>query len=255
MVKTDGTSASFHFLRPCRPEDDPSYRRAMPGGDGVYHWGVDPGHHNIMFAARRCDDGSYHTERLTKKHYYGETGFDKGRRQRANWNKRELADEAGAFEGTVLKTSDEAKIAEYTAALSPRVCSILAGEDETQKASARLRCFFRRRRVLDRFFDKLKGPDGSAPRIAFGDARFPSSRKGWGRSAPTTSARGSVPPSLPPHRRHRRIPHELGVPNVRHATVRGYEPTHERVGARVPTVPVARVRRARVSLPATPSRR
>ena len=54
LVKTDGTSASFHFLRPCRPEDDPSYRRAMPGGDGVYHWGVDPGHHNIMFAARRC---------------------------------------------------------------------------------------------------------------------------------------------------------------------------------------------------------
>ena len=57
---------------------------------------------------------SYHTERLTN-HYYGETGFDKGRRQRANWNKRELADEAGAFEGTVLKTSDEAKITEYTA--------------------------------------------------------------------------------------------------------------------------------------------
>ena len=60
----------------------------------------------------------YHTERLAKNHYYGETGFDKGRRQRANWNKRELADEAGAFEGTVLKTSDEAKITEYTAALS-----------------------------------------------------------------------------------------------------------------------------------------
>ena len=63
---------------------------------------------------------------------------------------------------------------------------------------------------------------------------------------------GSVPPSLPPHRRHRRVPHELGVPNVRHATVRGYKPTYERVGARVPTVPVARLRRARVSLPRRP---
>ena len=53
IPKTDGP-ASFHYMRPWRPEDDPSYRRAMPGGDGVYHWGVDPGHHNIMFAARRC---------------------------------------------------------------------------------------------------------------------------------------------------------------------------------------------------------
>ena len=66
-----------------------------------------------------------------------------------------------------------------------------------KRRQLRLRCFLGRRRVLDRFFDKLKGPDGSAPRIAFGDARFPSSRKGWGRSAPTTSVRGAC---------HRRFP-------------------------------------------------
>ena len=210
MVKTDGTSASFHFLRPCRPEDDPSYRRAMPGGDGVYHWGVDPGHHNIMFAARRCDDGSYHTERLTKNHYYGETGFDKGRRQRANWNKRELADEAGAFEGTVLKTSDEAKITEYTAALSRVFVQSWRVKTKRKRRQLRLRCFLGRRRVLDRFFDKLKGPDGSAPRIAFGDARFPSSRKGWGRSAPTTSVRGAC---------HRRFPLTADIDEFRTSSV------------------------------------
>ena len=243
MVKTDERPAGFHYMRPWRPEDDPSYRRAMPGGDGVYHWGVDPGHHNIMFAARRCGDGSYHTERLTKNHYYGETGFDKGRRQRANWTKRELADEAGAFEGTVLKTSDEAKNAEYTAALS-RVFVQSWRVKTKRKASAPPQVFHRTTTSPGPVLRQAQGAGWirSSHRVRRRQIPLFTKRVGSG-SAPTTSVR-SVPPWLPPHRRRRRIPHELGVPNVRHATVRGYKPTYERVGARVPTVPVARVRRA-----------
>jgi len=213
LVKTDGTSASFNFMRPWRPEDDPNYRRAMAGGDGDadgYHWGVDPGHHNILFAARRCDDGSYHTERLTKNQYYGQSGFDKGRRQRANWNKRELADEAGAFEGTVLKTTDEDKLVEYTAALSRVFVESWRVKTKRKRRQLRYRCFLGRRRVLDTFYNKLKGPDGSAPRIAFGDARFPSSQKGWGRSAPTTSVRGAC---------HRRFPLTADVDEFRTSSV------------------------------------
>ena len=79
-----------------------------------------------------------------------------------------------------------------------------------KRRQLRLRCFLGRRRVLDRFFEKLKGPDGSAPRIAFGDARFPSSRKGWGRSAPTTSVRGAC---------HRRFPLTADIDEFRTSSV------------------------------------
>ena len=213
LVKTDGTAASFHYMRPWRPEDDPNYRHAMPGGDGDadgYHWGVDPGHQNILFAARRCDDGSFHTERLTKNQYYGQTGFDKGRRQRANWNKRELADEAGAFDGTVLKTTDEDKIAEYTAAMARVFVQSWRVKTSRKRRQLRYRCHLGRRRVLDKFFNRLQGPDGSAPRIAFGDAKFCSSHKGWGRSAPTTSVRAAC---------HRRFPLTADVDEFRTSSV------------------------------------
>ena len=187
IFETDGVAVSFGFLRPPGDEDPQRRRPEFADADvDEVTWGIDPGVINIVHAVRQTPDHGFESRILTRKRYYRDAGMDRARRINTgrNFVLRECHQDT---QECSLKTANHDRIIEYATAHAPHVLTIWTEVLKRKYAQCRFGVYLGKRRVLDAFFRSLR--IAARTNIAFGAARFPSSKKGWGRSVPTVSVR------------------------------------------------------------------
>ena len=201
-MDTDGIAANLHYLRPkshkeqeeveansgekLKPKKIPTYK-PDPLKDRVI--GNDPGRTNIFYMAEELEDGTVRKYRLTRSHYYQQSGATLAIQRSNRWNlevKEELQ-KLASNSPKVTKLSDylkyldivmETKEALWNEYLKPRW------------SKQRLRVYGGKQRVFANFLNHIED-DGKAQGkrtvIAFGSAKFAPGGKGE-ISVPTSRA-------------------------------------------------------------------
>ena len=190
-VETDGVAVSFKFLRPPGVEDEQRQFRddgaAEPDPDEGT-WGIDPGVNNILYAVRQIREDELEHKVLSRKRYYRDAGVDRAKKVT---RRGEIVLQAcrQAMAHVSIKTANLDRILAYIDAYRPHFQAIWQEVLRRRYAQSRFSVYLGKRRVLDKFFQSLKMPGNARTNIAYGGARFPHSKKNWGRSVPTVSVR------------------------------------------------------------------
>lgn len=177
-IQTDGVSVCFHYRIPKPKKEEtniekPKYERMI---------GIDPGRSNLIFGVEKTPKG-LQTYRLTRNQYYCAAGMTKRNRQAFKWQ-QEIQEEEQVFSRFSPKTTNPAQwdsfIRDYISVYD-RLWQVKTGK---KWARARFRVFGLKKKVLDRFFNRMEG--SVKPLICFGSSKFKPNGKGE-LSAPTTS--------------------------------------------------------------------
>jgi hypothetical protein len=180
-VQTDGVSICFHYKRPkvgtCNDSDEKVQSERMIG--------IDPGRSNLMFGVEKTKDG-LKTYKLTRNTYYCASGMTKRNQQAAKWNKK-IQSEVEVFSRVSPKTTSTEKWGLFISNYISVYEALWKEKTGKRWARARFRIYGLKKKVLDRFFNRMQGPmQANKPLILFGAAKFnPNSKNEL--SAPTTS--------------------------------------------------------------------
>jgi len=174
-IQTDGVSICFHYETPKQETHESKFLSER-------RIGIDPGRSNLIYGTENTPEG-VQTYRLTRKTYYSQAGMTKRNKQASNWQK-EIVEEERIFSLFSPKTSDsnqwDSFLVQYISVYN-KLWEVKTGK---KWARAKFRIYGLKRKVLDRFFNKMNGP--IKPVIFFGAAKFnPNSKNEL--SSPTTS--------------------------------------------------------------------
>jgi hypothetical protein len=178
-IKTDGVSVCFEYLIPKLKVENKEekiqekYERMI---------GIDPGRSNLIFGVEKTNKG-LETYRLTRNEYYCASGMTKRNRQAFKWQ-QDIRVEELIFSQVSPKTTNPEQwdsFLENYLSVYDRLWKAKTGK---KWARARFRVFGLKKKVIDRFFNRMEGT--IKPLICFGSAKFKPNGKGE-LSAPTTS--------------------------------------------------------------------
>ncbi len=182
LVQTDGVSIGFHFVHPKQVIDSSSSPDVHRLHENQRLIAIDPGRTNIMFGVERLKDDTLKTYKLTRKEYYFSTGMTRRKRKASKWQEN-IQGEEQMFSTVSPKTANGTQWDQF---LSHYLLVYQRlWEEKTGKKWARekFRVFGLKKKVLDRFFHCMDGPE--APIVLFGASKFnPSGRHEL--SVPTT---------------------------------------------------------------------
>jgi hypothetical protein len=166
QVDTDGIAACFHFSVPKRPDPEGTglpEEEPFQAKDRVI--AIDPGRTNLITAYDSFFD-KFHT--LSRKQYYG--SFQGSLRKIKIWEEtlQPVHEEMSAFS---LRSGDSTKCEGYRSAYWKWYDTIWTSRLARNRARESLNVFSKKKKVLDIFFSKMKGPlDAPPPKVAYGAA-------------------------------------------------------------------------------------
>ena len=177
-IQTDGVSVCFHYRLPKPKKENIEIKKV----EHERMIGVDPGRSNLIFGVEKTSTG-LQTYRLTRNEYYCAAGMTKRNRQAFTWQ-QEIQEEEQVVSRVSPKTTNphqwDAFLRDYISVYN-RLWEVKTGK---KWARARFRVFGLKKKVLDRFFNRMEGQ--VKPLICFGSAKFKPNGRGE-LSAPTTS--------------------------------------------------------------------
>jgi hypothetical protein len=167
QVDTDGISACFHFSYPKPPEPtDPSATNDRTHFlDAKRIISIDPGRTNLVTAYDSYFDKFY---TFTRKDYYGV--FRGSMEKLKTWEKhmQPINEELSQFS---LRSGNADRCEGYRNVYFKWYYSIWRARLAFNRARESLNIFFKKRKVLDQFFAKIRGPNTvPAPKVAYGAA-------------------------------------------------------------------------------------
>lgn len=166
QIDTDGISACFHFSHP-KP-DQPADTRDNDREhflDAKRIISIDPGRTNLVTAYDTYLDRFF---TLTRKDYYG--AFRGSDRKLKAWEEKmqPINEELSEFS---LRSADPVRCDGYRNVYFKWYFSIWRSRLAFNRARESLNIFFKKRKCLDTFFAKMRGPkDAPKPKIAYGAA-------------------------------------------------------------------------------------
>jgi hypothetical protein len=176
-VQTDGVSVCFHFERP---------KINTPKKIQTEHFkrkiAIDPGRSNLIFGVEQLIDGSVQTYKLTRKQYYFSSGMTRRNKKASKWQK-DIKEREIIFSRVSPKTTNCIQWDQYLENLISVYDPLWEGKTGKKWAQESFRVYGLKRKVLDRFFQNMKGD--SKPLILYGAAKFNPNGK-HELSAPTT---------------------------------------------------------------------
>jgi hypothetical protein len=177
-IQTDGVSICFHYRIPKSKKEETEektveYSRMI---------GIDPGRSNLIFGVEKTKEG-LKTYRLTRNEYYCATGMTKRNRQAFKWQ-QEIQEEEQVFSRVSPKTTNSVQWDSFLGDYISVYHRLWEAKTGKKWARARFRVFGLKKKVLDRFFNRMEGT--VKPKICFGAAKFKPNGRGE-LSAPTTS--------------------------------------------------------------------
>lgn len=179
-IQTDGVSVCFHYRLPKPKQSETSKDKSIQTYERSI--GIDPGRSNIVFGVERTQEG-LQTYRLTRNEYYCASGMIRRNRQASNWQK-EIHVEEEIFSQISPKTTNfqqwDSFLRNYISVYH-RLWEVKTGK---KWARARFRVFGLKKKVLDRFFNRMEG--SVKPIVLYGSAKFKSNGRNE-ISTPTTS--------------------------------------------------------------------
>ncbi len=181
-LSTDGISVCVHFQdvknrvnKVCTHTNVNNYERIL---------GVDPGRINIYTVVEKQDDGSYSKRTFTRRRYYEESGINKANRNCRQWNEvhQDIYD---------LLASNSPKVATvekfdcYYKVIKKYYETLWYEKLKKKWAEQSFRLYGGKKRSFANFWKSYQSDKKTL--LAYGAARFPSSKKGE-LASPTTKA-------------------------------------------------------------------
>jgi hypothetical protein len=178
-IKTDGVSVCFEYLVP-KPKVENKKETQKYQYERMI--GVDPGRSNIIFGVEKTSKG-LETYRITRNEYYCASGMTKRNRQAFKWQ-QDIQAEEQIFSQVSPKTTNPEQWDSFLGNYLSVYDRLWKAKTGKKWARARFRVFGLKKKVIDRFFNRMEGT--VKPLICFGSAKFKPNGKGE-LSAPTTS--------------------------------------------------------------------
>lgn len=166
QIDTDGISACFHFSYPKPPdqtERDQNDRSSLMDAKRIIS--IDPGRTNMVTAYDTYLDRFF---TFTRKHYY--SSFRGSMEKLKAWEQKmkPINEEMSEFS---LRSANAVKCEGYRNVYFKWYFDIWRSRLALNRARESLNVFFKKRKVLDQFFAKMRGPkDLPKPKIAYGAA-------------------------------------------------------------------------------------
>lgn len=182
-IETDGIAVSVHFERPKKVvEQTKKHSFNDPNTD---YWACDPGRTNILYMAKKNQDGSIDKLRLSRKQYYKESGIGKAIQKTNRW-----------LQAPSIINADLSSYSSKGHSLvqfNRFVYNYLRNWNNLWKEMSnkkwtiqRMKLYGGKKRVFSNFLNKLQNPNRNVV-IGYGSAKFNPTSKGE-LSAPVSRA-------------------------------------------------------------------
>jgi hypothetical protein len=179
MINTDGVSMCTHFERPRNIQDQAASQGAIVSNvRSVVDYDVlaacDPGRNNIMYVVTKDNNDEIRSYKLTRNHYYNDSGIFKARKKTNVWNNQQIIKETLNQLSTVSSKgcSWEGYLAFWNTFLACQ--DVMFGEYTKERwARQRFNLYGGKQRTFARFFNAIQN-DHPNKRIvmAYGSAKF-----------------------------------------------------------------------------------
>ena len=186
-IETDGVSVCIHYMRPRPLGDDgcpvttptkKNKKKSTPLPRPTYPidlqetrvLSIDPGRVNIIFATEVLPDNKVKTYRLTRSHYYQESGITKGNANSLMWQ-RGLKNQIAALSEASPKGVDLSAFLHFLAVDLSVANAIWEELLKKRWSQQRLRLYGGKKRVIDKFFTRMRENDGRKTIVAYGAAK------------------------------------------------------------------------------------
>jgi hypothetical protein len=179
LINTDGVSMCMHFERPRNIQDEATNQRAVVSNvRSVADYDVmaacDPGRNNIMYVVTKDNNEEVRSYKLTRNHYYNDSGIFKARKKTNIWNSQPMIKETLNQLSTCSSKgcSWEGYLAFWNTFLACQ--DVMFGEYTKERwARQRFNLYGGKQRTFARFFNAIQN-DHPNQRIvmAYGSAKF-----------------------------------------------------------------------------------
>jgi hypothetical protein len=194
-IETDGVSVCIHYKRPrplgddglpiTTPKKKNKKKKSTPLPRPTYPidlqetrvLSIDPGRVNIIFAAEVLPDNKVKTYRLTRSHYYKESGITKGNANSLMWQ-RGLKNQLVALSETSPKGISLLAFLNFLAVDLSVATAMWEELLKKRWSQQRLRLYGGKKRVINKFFTRMRGNDKRRTIVAYGAAKLKPGGKG-----------------------------------------------------------------------------